>query len=95
MFTGQPSEEVEKSPGSSPENRESSAGKIIDFFAAREALQSDARSAAEQAEFHQQIGAAARDKGSVHLSNPWEDLMLLLLLIAAVVLGLLIISGFG
>jgi hypothetical protein len=95
MFTSQPPEKVEKSHGNSPENGECSAGKIIDFFAAREALRSDARSAAEQAEFHQQICAATRNKDSVHLSDPWEDFLLLLLLVAAVVLGLLVISGFG
>ena len=95
MFTSQPPEKVEKSQGNSPENGECSAGKIIDFFAAREALRSDARSAAEQAEFHQQIRAAARDNRRIHLFDPWEDVMLLLLLVAAIILGLLIISGFG
>jgi hypothetical protein len=58
-------------------------------------MRSDARSAAEQAEFHQQIRAAARDKKRIHLFDPWEDVMLLLLLVAAIVLGLLVISGFG
>ena len=95
MLTTETSEDVRKSHGNSPEEGEIPSGKIVDFFAAREAMRSDARSAAEQAEFHQQIRAAARDHRRIHLFDPWEDVMLLLLLVAAIVLGLLIISGFG
>ena len=95
MLTSETSEDVQKRQGNCPENREISSGKIIDFFTARAALRSSARSSAEQVEFHQQVRAAARHKKSVHLFDPWEDVMLLLLLIAAVVLGLLVISGFG
>jgi hypothetical protein len=58
-------------------------------------MRSDARSAAKQAEFHQQIRAAARDNRRIQLFDPWEDVALLLLLVAAIILGLLIISGFG
>ena len=81
--------------GNSPEEGEIPSGKIVDFFAAREAMRSDTRSAAEQAEFHQQIRAATRDNRRIHLFDPWEDVMLLLLVVAAIILGLLIISGFG
>ncbi len=95
MLTSETSEDVQKCQENSPEEGEIPSGKIVDFFAAREATRSDSRSAAEQAEFHQQIRAAARDKRRIHLFDPWEDAMLLLLLVAAMVLGLLIISGFG
>jgi hypothetical protein len=95
MLTSESSEEIEKSQENSSESAESSPGKIIDFFVAREVLRSDARSAAEQAELQRQIEAAVRHKSRVHLYDPWEDILLLLSLIAAVVLGLLVISGFG
>jgi len=94
MLTSDTSADVQKCQGNSPEEGEIPSGKILDFFAAREAMRSDARSAAEQAEFHQQIRAAARDKKRIHLFDPWEDVMLLLLLVAAIVLGLLVISVF-
>jgi hypothetical protein len=93
--TSDTSEDVQKCQGNSPEEGEIPPGKIVDFFAAREAMRSDARSAAKQAEFHQQIRAAARDNRRIHLFDPWEDVALLLLLVAAIILGLLIISGFG
>jgi hypothetical protein len=67
--------------------------KIIDFFAAREALQSAARSADKEAELRRHIRAIARQKK--HVCDPFEDLMFLVLLMAAAVLGLLAISGFG
>ena len=95
MLTSETSEDVQKCQGNSPEEGKVRPGKIVDFFAAREAMQSSSRCTAEQAEFHQQIRAAARDKRRIHLFDPWEDVMLLLLLVAAIVLGLLIISGFG
>jgi len=87
MLTSETSEDAQKCQGNSPEEGEIPSGKIVDFFVAR--------SAAEQAEFHQQIRAAARDNRRIPLFDPWEDVMLLLLLVAAIALGLLIISGFG
>lgn len=93
MLTTEPSEDLQKCHGNSTEK--SASGKIIDFFAAREALWSEAKSADEQAELQQQIRPETQRKRRVFLSDPWEDVMLLLLLIAAVVLGLLVISGFG
>jgi hypothetical protein len=73
----------------------SSSGKIIDFFAAREALWSEARSADEQAERQLQVRAATRQRRRVHLSDHREDILLVLLPIGAVILVILIISGFG
>ena len=85
----------QKCQGNPSESGEISSGKIIDFFAAREALQSEARLVDEQAWLQQQINSATYQKKRIHLSDPWEDVMLLMLLVAAVVLGLLVISGFG
>ncbi len=95
MFTTETSHDTERSRRSSSEKQEISSGKIIDFFAAKETLRSEARSTDKQTELQQQIRAATRQKRRIHLSDPWEDAMLLILLMAAVVLGLLVISGFG
>ena len=95
MFTTETSHDTEKSRRSSSEKQEISSGKIIDFFAAKEALRSEATSTDKQTELQQQIRTATRQKRRIHLSDPWEDVMLLILLMAAVVLGLLVISGFG
>jgi hypothetical protein len=96
MPTTETSHDNERSQRSPPEDQGISRGKIIDFFAAREALRSEARSADRQRELQQQIRAAARRQARrIQLSDPWENVMLLLLLVAAVALGLLVISGFG
>jgi hypothetical protein len=95
MLTNETSEDVHKCQGNASESEEISSGKIIDFFAAREALQSEAWSADEQTRLQQQIDSATHQKRRIHLSDPWEDIMLLVLLVAAIVLGLLVISGFG
>ena len=58
-------------------------------------MQSEARAADEWAELQRQIRIAPRQRRVVHLSDPSEDVMLLLLLLAAVVWGLLTISGSG
>jgi hypothetical protein len=85
----------QKCQGNPSESGEISSGKIIDFFAAREALQSEARFVDEQTLLQEQINSATYQKKRIHLSDPWEDVMLLMLLVAAIVLGLLVISGFG
>jgi hypothetical protein len=72
---------------------DSSSEKIIDFFAAKKALYSKARSASRRAELRAR--ALINSKRQVHLFDPFEDLMFLLLLMAASVLGLLAIAGFG
>ena len=87
MVTTEPSEDFQKCQDNPTEK--SSSGKIIDFFAAREALWSEARSADEQAKLQPQIRAAKRQRRRVHLSDLWEDVMLVLLPIAAVILVLL------
>ncbi len=83
----------QKYQGNPSESGEISSGKIIDFFAAREALQSEARLVDEQAWLQQQINSATYQKRRIHLSDPWEDVMLLMLLVAAVVLGLLVMTS--
>jgi hypothetical protein len=93
MVTIQPSEDLQKRQENPTEK--SSSGKIIDFFTAREALWSEARSADEQARLQQHIRAATRQRRRVHLSDRWEEVMLLLLPIAAVILVLLVIFRFG
>jgi hypothetical protein len=95
MLTNETSEDIHKCQGNPSESGEISSGKIIDFFAAREALESEARSIDEQTGLQQQIDSATHRKKRIHLSDPWEDVMLLTLLVAAIVLGLLVISGFG
>jgi hypothetical protein len=95
MLTNESSEDVHKCQGNTSESGEISSGKIIDFFAAREALQLEARSVDEQTGLQQQIDSATHQKKRIHLSDPWEDVMLLMLLVAAIVLGLVVISGFG
>jgi hypothetical protein len=95
MLTNETSEDAHKCQGNASESGEISSGKIIDFFAAREARQSAAWSVDEQNRLQQQIDSATHQKGRIHLSDPWEDSMLLMLLVAAVVLGLRVISGFG
>jgi hypothetical protein len=95
MFTTETSDNVQKSERNPGKNQAIPSEKIIDFFTAREALRSEIKSRDEQVELQQQIQAATKRKSRVHLSNPWEDAMLLLLLAATVGLGLLVISGFG
>jgi hypothetical protein len=95
MITTETSQNVQRPKGISSENQETSSRKIIDFFAAREALRSEAKSVDKQAELQQQLRSEAGPMRHVHLPDPLEDAMLLLLLVAAVVLGLLVISGFG
>jgi hypothetical protein len=95
MLSNETSEDAHKCQGNASESGEISSGKIIDFFAAREALKSAAWSVDEQTRLQQQIDSATHQKGRIHLSDAWENSMLLMLLVAAVVLGLLVISGFG
>jgi hypothetical protein len=75
------------------DNRQIPAPKIIDFFAAREALRSEAKSVV-QIKAHAKYHAAGRPKKQVRLFDLAED-FLFIVLIAAAILGLLAISGFG
>jgi hypothetical protein len=84
---------VSKSGSSSSENPQIAAPKIIDFFAAREALRAEARFAAQRKASQARHRAAARQQK--HVFDLFEGLMFLLLLMAAAVLGLIAISGFG
>jgi hypothetical protein len=81
-------------PNSDPsQNQKIPAAKIIDFFAAREALRSEARCAARRKASQARLRAAARRQKVVF--DAFEDALFLLLLTASAVLGLLVISGFG
>jgi hypothetical protein len=75
------------------ENQEIPAAKIIDFFAAREALLLEARFAAQMKANRARLRAAAQRQKAVF--DAVETGLFLLLLTAAAVLGLLAISGFG
>jgi hypothetical protein len=76
----------------SPELR---PGKIIDFLAARRALFEEPRVKAETLDLDQTVlRAAGRSSRRLHLPDPLTDALLLLGLAAAVLLGLLAISGF-
>lgn len=78
-------------PNSNPsQNQKIPAAKIIDFFAAREALCSEARFAAQR---KARLRAAARRQKVVF--DAFENALFLLLLTASAVLGLLAIAGFG
>jgi hypothetical protein len=78
-------------PNSDPsQNQKIPAAKIIDFFAAREALCSETRFAAQR---KARLRAAARRQKVVF--DAFENVLFLLLLTASAVLGLLAIAGFG
>jgi hypothetical protein len=81
-------------PNSDPcQNQKIPAAKIIDFFAAREALRSEARFAAQRKASQSRLRAAARRQKVVF--DAFENALFLLLLTASAVLGLLAIAGFG
>jgi hypothetical protein len=84
---------VSKSESSRSGNQQIPPAKIIDFFAAREALRSEARFAAQRKASQSRLRAAARQQKIVF--DAFENAMFLLLLAASAVLGLLAISGFG
>jgi hypothetical protein len=75
------------------QNQKIPAAKIIDFFAAREALRSEAKFAAQRKASQARLRAAARRQKVVF--DAFENALFLLLLAASAVLGLLVISGFG
>jgi hypothetical protein len=81
-------------PNSCPsQNQKIPAAKIIDFFAAREALRSEARFAAQRKASQAELRAKARRQKVIF--DAFENALFLLLLTASAVLGLLAISGFG
>jgi hypothetical protein len=87
--------EQQRQQRKSADGADVSCGKIIDFFAAREALRAEVKALEKQLEIQQQIRVAPRQRIRVHLPDPWEHVILFLLLVIAVVVGLLVISGFG
>jgi hypothetical protein len=85
--------QVSKSESNPSENQQIPATKIIDFFAAREALGSEARLTAQTKASLARLRTAARQQKVVF--DAFENAMFLLLLTASAVLGLLAIAGFG
>jgi hypothetical protein len=85
--------DTSKSKSSYTENQQISAAKIVDFFAAREALRSEARVAAQRKAHQARFRAAARRQKAIF--DAFENALFLLLLTASAVLGLLAIAGFG
>jgi hypothetical protein len=84
---------ISKSERRSCANQQIPAAKIIDFFAAREALRSEARFAAQRKANQARMRTLARQEKVVF--DALENALFLLLLAASAVLGLLAISGFG
>ena len=93
MTTYEIPRDVSKSERSSGGNQQIPAAKIIDFFAARETLRSEARFATERKINLARLRAMARQEKVVF--DALENALFLLLLAASAVLGLLTISGFG
>jgi hypothetical protein len=93
MTTYQLPPDISKSKSSYTENQQIPAAKIVDFFAAREALRSEARAVAQRKAHQARIRAAARQEKVVF--DAFETALFLLLLTASAVLGLLAIAGFG
>jgi len=84
-------------PGSTDRQHE----KIIDFFSARQSLLEEARAKEAKAkdrslDLEEAVRAIAdRTHRRIDLPDPFTDALLMLVLAAAVLLGLLVISGFG
>jgi hypothetical protein len=76
-------------------------GKIIDFFSARRSLLEEARakeakSKDQSLDLEEAVRTIAdRTHWRIDLPDPFTDALLMLVLAAAVLLGLLVISGFG
>jgi len=70
--------------------------KIIDFFAARRALLKEAEAENRLLGLEETVRLAAEQRRSyIRLPDPVADTVLLFILIAAVLLALLVIAGFG
>jgi hypothetical protein len=70
--------------------------KIIDFFAARRALLEEAEAQDRLVGLEETVRLAAEQRQRyIRLPDPLADTVLLFILVAAVLLALLIIAGFG
>jgi hypothetical protein len=70
--------------------------KIIDFFAARRALLEEAEAEDRLVGLEETVRLAAEQRQRyIRLPDPLADTVLLFILVAAVLLALLIIAGFG
>ena len=70
--------------------------KIIDFFTARRALLEEAEAEDRLLGLEETVRLAAEQRSRyIRLPDPLTDTVLLLVLVAAVFLGLIIITGFG
>jgi hypothetical protein len=70
--------------------------KVIDFFAARRALLEEAEAEDRLVGLEETVRLAAEQRQRyIRLPDPLADTVLLFILVAAVLLALLIIAGFG
>ena len=70
--------------------------KIIDFFTARRALLKEAEAEGRLLSLEETVRLAAEQRRRyIRLPDPFADTVLLFILIAAVLLALLVIAGFG
>ena len=70
--------------------------KIIDFFTARRALLEKAESEDRLLGLEETVRLAAEQRRRhIRLPDPFADMLLLFILVAAVLLALVIIAGFG
>jgi hypothetical protein len=101
MFTTDNSEVSKLTHSATPGSSNLHHGKIIDFFSARRTLLEEAKAKEVNAKNQSlDLEEAVRAIGNktqwrIDLPDPFTDALLLLVLAAAVLLGLLVISGFG
>jgi hypothetical protein len=70
--------------------------KIIDFFTARRALLEETEAEDRLLGLQETVRLAAEQRrGYIRLPDPFADTLLLFIFAAAVLLGLLVIAGFG
>jgi hypothetical protein len=101
MFTTDDSKLSNLTGSITPRGTDLQREKIIDFFSARRSLLEEARAKEAKAkeislDLEEAVRAIAdRTQRRIDLPDPFTDALLMLALAAAVLLGLLVISGFG
>jgi hypothetical protein len=101
MFTTDNSKLSKLTGSITPAGADPQHGKIIDFFSARRSLLEEATAKEgkvkdKSLDLEEAVRAIAdRTQRRIDLPDPFTDALLVLLLAAAVLLGLLVISGFG
>jgi hypothetical protein len=96
MFTTDDSKLSKLASSTTPGATDLQPGKIIDFFSARQTLLEEAKVKDQSLDLEEAVRAISnRTQWRIDLPDPFTDALLLLVLAAAVLLGLLVISGFG